>query len=52
MITLPCLGESLVHKLIEVHPWISLVALLADLSDEKSQKTIEINLDVNLGNEW
>jgi hypothetical protein len=39
MIALPCLSESLVCKLIEVHPQISLAALLADLSDEKSQKS-------------
>jgi hypothetical protein len=39
MIALPCLGESLVCKLTEVHPQISLVALLVDLSDEKSQKS-------------
>jgi hypothetical protein len=36
MIAFPCLGESLICKLIEVHPRISSVALLADLSDEKS----------------
>jgi hypothetical protein len=39
MIALPCLGESLICKLIEVHHQISLVALLANLSDEKSQKS-------------
>jgi hypothetical protein len=33
------LGESLVHKLLEAHPLISSVSLLADLSDERSQKT-------------
>jgi hypothetical protein len=39
MIALPCLGESLVRKLLEAHPRISSVALLADLSDERSQKS-------------
>jgi hypothetical protein len=35
-IVLPCLGESLVRRLIEVHPRISSIALLVDLSDERS----------------
>jgi hypothetical protein len=39
MTVLPCLGESLVLKLLEAHPQISLVTPLADLSDEKSQKS-------------
>jgi hypothetical protein len=39
MIALPCIGESLIHKLFEAHPRIPLVTLLADLSDEKSQKS-------------
>jgi hypothetical protein len=39
MIALPCLGESSIRKLLEPHPQISLVSLLADLSDEKSQKS-------------
>jgi hypothetical protein len=39
MITLPCLGKSLIRKLLEAHPQIQLVTLLADLSDEKSQKS-------------
>jgi hypothetical protein len=39
MIALPCLGESLVRKLLEAHPWTHSVTLLADLSDEKSQKS-------------
>jgi hypothetical protein len=38
MIALPCVSESLVHKLLEAHPHISSVAFLADLSDERSQK--------------
>jgi hypothetical protein len=38
MIVLPCLGESLVRKLLEAHPWISVVVLLMNLSDESSQK--------------
>jgi hypothetical protein len=36
MIALPSLGESLIRELLQVHPQISSVALLADLSDEKS----------------
>jgi hypothetical protein len=39
MIALPCLGKSLIRKLLEAHPLISSVTLLADLSDEKSQKS-------------
>jgi hypothetical protein len=39
IIALPCLGESLVRKLSEAQPRVSLVTLLADLSDEKSQKS-------------
>jgi hypothetical protein len=39
MIVLPCLSESLIRKLIEAHPRISLVALLADMSNERSQKS-------------
>jgi hypothetical protein len=35
---LPCLSKSLIRKLLEVHPRISSVALLADFSDERSQK--------------
>jgi hypothetical protein len=38
MIALPCLGESLIRKLLEAHPRISSATLLADLSDEKTQK--------------
>jgi hypothetical protein len=38
-IALPCLGESLIRKLLEAHPHISSVTLLADLLDEKSQKS-------------
>jgi hypothetical protein len=41
MIALPCLGESLIRKLIQAHPQISSVALLADLSDERSQKSYQ-----------
>jgi hypothetical protein len=58
MVALPCLGESLVRKLLEAHPRISSVTLLANLSDEKSHQMrnprspIEINLNVNLRNEW
>jgi hypothetical protein len=33
--TLPCLGESLIRKLLEAHPWFSSVTLLADLLDQK-----------------
>jgi hypothetical protein len=35
MIALPSIGESLIHKLLEAHSQISLITLLADLSDEK-----------------
>jgi hypothetical protein len=38
MIALPCLGESLIHKLLEAHPRIHSITLLADLSDEKSHR--------------
>jgi hypothetical protein len=36
VIALPWLGENLIHKLLEAHPRISSVTLLADLSDENS----------------
>jgi hypothetical protein len=36
MIALPCLGESLICKLLEAHPHISSITILADLSDVKS----------------
>jgi hypothetical protein len=36
MIVLPCLGESLIRKLIEADPRIFSVAPLADLLDERS----------------
>jgi hypothetical protein len=52
MIVLPCLSKSLVRKLLEAHPRITSVTLLADLLDEKSRSHVEINLDINLGNEW
>jgi hypothetical protein len=39
LIALPCLGESLICRLLEAHPRISSVALLADLSVERSQKS-------------
>jgi hypothetical protein len=36
MIALPCLDESLIRKLLEAHPRIHSVTLLADMLDEKS----------------
>jgi hypothetical protein len=39
LIALPCLGVSLIHKLLVAHPWIHLVTLLANLSEEESQKS-------------
>jgi hypothetical protein len=39
MIALPSLGKSLIRRLLESHPQISLVTLLANLSYEKSQKS-------------
>jgi hypothetical protein len=38
-IALPCLGESVVLKLHEAHPQMHSVNLLANLLDEKSQKS-------------
>jgi hypothetical protein len=49
MIALPCLDESLVCKLLEAHPQISLVVVLADLSDERSDKTLN---DIKSGEPW
>jgi hypothetical protein len=39
VIELPWFSESLICKLLEAHPQISSVTLLADLLDEKSQKS-------------
>jgi hypothetical protein len=39
MLALPCLGERLIRKLLEAHPWLSSITLLAGLSNEKSQKS-------------
>jgi hypothetical protein len=36
MMALPSLGENLICKLLEVHPQISSVTILANLSNEKS----------------
>jgi hypothetical protein len=52
MIALRCLSEIIVRKLIEVHPQISSVALLANFRMRNPRSPVEINLDVNLGNEW
>jgi hypothetical protein len=41
MIALPCLGESPIRKLLDVHTSISLAVLLADLSDERVQKSYQ-----------
>jgi hypothetical protein len=38
VLALPCFGNGFTCKLLEAHPQISAVALLANLSDESSQK--------------
>jgi hypothetical protein len=38
VIALPCFNNGFTRKLLEAHPRISVVTLLANLSDESSQK--------------
>jgi hypothetical protein len=38
VIAIPCFGNGFTCKVLEAHPWISVVVLLANLLDESSQK--------------
>jgi hypothetical protein len=52
VIVLPCFGNGFTHKLLEAHPKILVVALLANLSDESSRKFCQEESYVNLRKEW